>query len=213
MEACLTIPKGRWAVTGSGTSVSPASLTTLPAAILRSGAPLPPGAGGGGGSRGLADRDEGLRLWDGHERIAATKAWRGPAGVDRRHAGEPERASRLSGRLARERSDLATGDGAFGFRTALDEMSISFPPSALHHAQDRQRDSPDAQVRPARCQVWPRNPERAEQGPAGAAVAMLAERRSVKHEKAVTCLLKERDALPAFHDFPAGHGANCARPP
>lgn len=127
MEACLTIPKGRWAVTGSGTSVSPASLTTLPAAILRSGAPLPPGAGGGGGSRGLADRDEGLRLWDGHERIAATKASRGPAGVDRRHAGEPERASRLSGRLARERSDLATGDGAFGFRTALDEMSLSFP--------------------------------------------------------------------------------------
>ncbi len=40
---------------------------------------------------------------------------------------------------------------------------------------------------------------------AEAAVATFAEKYAAKYEKAVTCLVKDRDALLTFYDFPAEH--------
>ena len=40
---------------------------------------------------------------------------------------------------------------------------------------------------------------------AEAAIAVFAEKYAAKYEKAVTCLVKDRDALLTFYDFPAEH--------
>ena len=40
---------------------------------------------------------------------------------------------------------------------------------------------------------------------AEAAIASFAEKYGAKYEKAVTCLVKDRDALLTFYDFPAEH--------
>ena len=40
---------------------------------------------------------------------------------------------------------------------------------------------------------------------AEAAMHTFAEKCGTRSEKALTCLTKDRDALPAFHDFAAGH--------
>ncbi len=37
------------------------------------------------------------------------------------------------------------------------------------------------------------------------AIATFAEKYAAKHAKAVTCPVRDRDALLAFHDFPAKH--------
>ena len=50
-------------------------------------------------------------------------------------------------------------------------------------------------------EVWAA-PDRAT---AEAAVATFAEKYAAKHENAVTCLVKDRDALLTFYDFPAEH--------
>ena len=47
--------------------------------------------------------------------------------------------------------------------------------------------------------------ERAGQGTAEAAIATFAEKYGAKHEKAVTCLAKDQDALLTSCDFPAEH--------
>jgi hypothetical protein len=39
----------------------------------------------------------------------------------------------------------------------------------------------------------------------------LVEASGVKYDKAVECLIKDRDALLAFYDFPAEHWKHCAR--
>ena len=50
-------------------------------------------------------------------------------------------------------------------------------------------------------EIW-RAPDRMT---AEAAIVTFAEKYGAKYEKAVTCLLKDRDALLTFYDFPAEH--------
>ena len=102
--------------------------------------------------------------------------------------------------------ELATGDGALGFWKALDEVS----PATRHqrctvHKTANVLDKLAKSVQPAAKadlrEIWTA-PDRAT---AEAAVAVFAEKYAAKYEKAVTCLVKDRDALLTFYDFPAEH--------
>src|SRR5216684_3795989 len=102
--------------------------------------------------------------------------------------------------------ELATGDGALGFWKALDEVS----PTTRHqrctvHKMANVVDKLPKSVQPAAKsdlrEIWAA-PDRAT---AQAAVATFAEKYGTKYEKAVTCLIKDRDALLTFYDFPAEH--------
>ena len=102
--------------------------------------------------------------------------------------------------------ELATGDGALGFWKALEEVS----PTTRHqrctvHKTVNVLDKLPQSVQPAAKrdlrEVWAA-PDRAT---AEAAVATFAEKYGAKYEKAVVCLVKDRDALLTFYDFPAEH--------
>jgi putative transposase len=102
--------------------------------------------------------------------------------------------------------ELATGDGALGFWKALDAVS----PTTRHqrctvHKTANVLDKMPKSVQPAAKsdlrEIWAA-PDRAT---AEAAVATFAEKYAAKYEKAVTCLVKDRDALLTFYDFPAEH--------
>ena len=102
--------------------------------------------------------------------------------------------------------ELATGDGSLGFWKALEEV---FPTTRhqrcwLHKTSNVLNKLPKS-VQPAAKadlrEVW-QAPDRAT---AEAAVATFAEKYAAKYEKAVTCLVKDRDALLTFYDFPAEH--------
>ena len=102
--------------------------------------------------------------------------------------------------------ELATGDGALGFWKALDAVS----PTTRHqrctvHKTVNVLDKLPKSVQPAAKsdlrEVW-NAPDRAT---AEAAVATFAEKYGAKYEKAVACLVKDRDALLTFYDFPAEH--------
>ncbi len=102
--------------------------------------------------------------------------------------------------------ELATGDGALGFWKALDEVS----PTTRHqrcrvHKAANIMDKMPKSVQPTAKadlrEIWAA-PDRAT---AEAAVATFAEKYGAKYEKAVTCLVKDRDALLTFYDFPAEH--------
>jgi putative transposase len=101
---------------------------------------------------------------------------------------------------------LATGDGALGFWKALDEVS----PTTRHqrctvHKTANVLDKLPKSVQPAAKsnlrEVWAA-PDRAT---AEATIATFADKYGAKYEKAVTCLIKDRDALLTFYDFPAEH--------
>jgi transposase-like protein len=103
-------------------------------------------------------------------------------------------------------SELATGDGALGFWKALDEVS----PSTRHqrctvHKTANVLDKLPKSVQPTAKsdlrEIW-KAPDRAT---AEAAIATFAEKYGAKYDKAVTCLVKDRDALLTFFDFPAEH--------
>ena len=102
--------------------------------------------------------------------------------------------------------ELATGDGALGFWTALEEV---FPTTRLQrcwvHKSANVLDKLPKSVQPAAKQdlreIW-QAPDRAT---AETAIATFAEKYGAKYEKAVTCLTKDRDALLTFYDFPAEH--------
>src|SRR5713101_6640384 len=103
-------------------------------------------------------------------------------------------------------AELATGDGALGFWKALEEVS----PTTRHqrctvHKTANVLDKLPKSVQPAGKadlrEIWAA-PDRAT---AQAAVATFAEKYGTKYEKAVTCLIKDRDALLTFYDFPAEH--------
>ena len=100
--------------------------------------------------------------------------------------------------------ELATGDGALGFWKALEEVS----PTTRHqrctvHKTVNVLDKLPKSVQPAAKadlrEVWTA-PDRTT---AEAAIASFAEKYRAKYEKAVTCLVKDRDALLTFYDFPA----------
>jgi transposase-like protein len=102
--------------------------------------------------------------------------------------------------------ELATGDGALGFWKALEAVS----PTTRHqrctvHKTANVLDKLPKSVQPAAKadlrEVWTA-PDRAT---AEAAIASFAEKYGAKYEKAVTCLVKDRDALLTFYDFPAEH--------
>ena len=102
--------------------------------------------------------------------------------------------------------ELATGDGALGFWKALEEVS----PTTRHqrctvHKTVNVLDKLPKSVQPAAKadlrEVWTA-PDRAT---AEAAIASFAEKYGAKYEKAVTCLIKDHDALLTFYDFPAEH--------
>jgi putative transposase len=102
--------------------------------------------------------------------------------------------------------ELATGDGALGFWKALDAVS----PTTRHqrctvhktaHVLDKMPKSVQPTAKSDLREVWAA-PDRAT---AEAAVATFAEKYGAKYEKAVTCLIKDRDALLTCYDFPAEH--------
>ena len=101
---------------------------------------------------------------------------------------------------------LATGDGALGFWKALEEV---FPTTRQQrcwvHKTVNVLDKLPKSVQPAAKQdlreIW-QAPDRAT---AETAISIFAEKYAAKYEKAVTCLLKDRDALLTFYDFPAEH--------
>jgi putative transposase len=102
--------------------------------------------------------------------------------------------------------ELATGDGALGFWTALEAVF----PSTRHqrcwvHKTVNVSDKPPKSVQPAAQrdlrEIW-QAPDRAT---AETAVGTFAEKCATKYEKAVGCLLKDRDALLTFYDLPAEH--------
>jgi len=102
--------------------------------------------------------------------------------------------------------ELATGDGALGFWTALEEVF----PSTRHqrcwvHKTSNVLNKLPKSVQPAAKQdlreIW-QAPDRAT---AEAAITTFAEKYAAKYGKAVTCLVKDRDALLTFYDFPAEH--------
>jgi putative transposase len=99
--------------------------------------------------------------------------------------------------------ELATGDGALGFWTALEEVF----PATRHqrctvHKTANVLDKLPQSVQPAAKrdlrEIW-QAPDRAT---AAAAVATFAEKYEAKYEKAVACLVKDRGALLTFYDFP-----------
>lgn len=102
--------------------------------------------------------------------------------------------------------ELATGDGALGFWKALEEVS----PTTRHqrctvHKTVNVMDKLPQSVQPAAKrdlrEIWTA-PDRAT---AKTAIATFAEKYGAKYEKAVACLLKDRDALLTFYEFPAEH--------
>jgi transposase-like protein len=102
--------------------------------------------------------------------------------------------------------ELAVGDGALGFWKALEE---AFPTTRhqrcwLHKTANVLNKLPKS-LQPAAHQdlreIW-LSPSRAA---AEAAMATFAEKYAPKYDKAVKCLLKDRDALLTLFDFPAEH--------
>ena len=168
-----------------------------------------------------------LRLHLGRWRLSAGAhgaAGRVHAGRDRSDAGREEGTARLSGWRAGkraelagaarrvegsrpgDRAELATGDGALGFWKALEEVF----PTTRHqrctvHKTANVLDKLPTSVQPAAKrdlrQIWTAPDRKA----AAAAMALFAEKYSAKYERAVTCLVKDRDALLTFYDFPAEH--------
>ena len=102
--------------------------------------------------------------------------------------------------------ELATGDGALGFWKALEEVS----PTTRHqrctvHKTANVLDKLPKSVQPAAKadlrEIWAA-PDRAT---AETAIVTFNEKYGAKYEKAVACLVKDRDTLLTFYDFPAEH--------
>lgn len=102
--------------------------------------------------------------------------------------------------------ELAIGDGALGFWKALDQI---FPQTrhqrcTLHKTANVLNKVPKSihnQVKHDLRQVWTA-PDRTT---ADKAIDVFAEKYGPKYDKAVQCLVKDRDRLLAFYDFPAEH--------
>ena len=102
--------------------------------------------------------------------------------------------------------ELATGDGALGFWKALDEVS----PTTRHqrctvhktaNVLNKLPKSLQPKAKRALQEIWMAETK----NDALAAFDVFAETWSVKYDKAVDCLVRDRDALLAFYDFPAEH--------
>ena len=101
---------------------------------------------------------------------------------------------------------LATGDGGLGFWKALEEVFPATPHQRCWvHKAANVLDKLPKSVQPAARQdlreIW-QAPDRAT---AEAAMETFAEKYAAKYAKAAACLLKDREALLTFYDFPAEH--------
>ena len=101
---------------------------------------------------------------------------------------------------------VATGDGALGFWKALDE---AFPTTRhqrcwLHktlNVLDKFPKSMQPNAHKDLREIW-QSPDRAA---AEAAMTTFVEKYAPKYDKAVDCLIKDRETLLTFFDFPADH--------
>jgi putative transposase len=102
--------------------------------------------------------------------------------------------------------EIAVGDGALGFWKALDEAF----PSTRHqrcwqhktlNVLDKLPKSVQANAHQDLREIW-LSPDRAK---ADFAIATFAGKYAPKYQKAVDCLLKDRETLLTFFDFPAEH--------
>jgi putative transposase len=102
--------------------------------------------------------------------------------------------------------ELAVGDGALGFWKALEEVF----PSARHqrcwvhkaaNVLNKLPKSLQANARQDLREIW-LAPDRMT---AEAALATFVAKYAPKYERAVACLIKDREVLLAFYDFPAEH--------
>ena len=102
--------------------------------------------------------------------------------------------------------DIAVGDGALGFWKALDE---AFPSTGhqrcWQHKTLNVLDKLPKSVQPSAHrdlrEIWLSE----NRATAEAAMMIFAEKYAPKYDKAVDCLLKDRDTLLTFFDFPAEH--------
>jgi putative transposase len=102
--------------------------------------------------------------------------------------------------------EIAVGDGAMGFWNALDEV---FPGTRhqrcwVHKTANVLNKFPKSMqpaVKADLREIWQAETRAA----AEAAMNTFAEKFGAKYEKAVTCLIKDRDTLLTFYDFPADH--------
>ena len=149
-------------------------------------------------------------------RMHAGTDWRdarGQEGVDRfpdRHAGERAKlegiARRFEGARLSIAPEVAVGDGALGFWKALDE---TFPSTRhqrcwLHKTLNVLNKFPKSMQPNAHKdlrEIW-LAPDRAT---AETAMTTFAEKYAPKYDKAVECLIKDRETLLTFFDFPADH--------
>ena len=102
--------------------------------------------------------------------------------------------------------DLAVGDGALGFWKAIEQVFPSTRHQRCWVSQDRQRTEQGRPLGPGQHEDRPSRiygaPTRAA---AEVAIDVFADKYNAKHDKAVACLTKDREALLAFFDFPAEH--------
>ena len=102
--------------------------------------------------------------------------------------------------------EVAVGDGALGFWKALDEV---FPGTRhqrcwVHKTSNVLNKFPKSMhpaVKADLRDIWQAETRAA----AEAAMDTFAEKYGAKYEKAVSCLIKDRETLLAFYDFPAEH--------
>ena len=102
--------------------------------------------------------------------------------------------------------ELATGDGALGFWTAIEQVwPATRRQRCTVHKTVNVMDKMPKSVQPAAKadlrEIWAA-PDRAT---AETAMATFADKYGAKYDKAVACLIKDRDVLLAFYDFPAEH--------
>ena len=102
--------------------------------------------------------------------------------------------------------ELAVGDGALGFWKALEEAfpSVRHQRCWVHKAANVLNKLPkslQANARQDLREIW-LAPDRAT---AEAALATFAAKYAPKYDRAVVCLVKDREALLTFFDFPAEH--------
>ena len=102
--------------------------------------------------------------------------------------------------------ELAVGDGALGFWKALEEVfpAIRHQRCWVHKAVNvlnRLPKSLQANARQDLREIW-LAPDRMT---AEAALATFAAKYAPKYDRAVACLVKDREALLAFYDFPGEH--------
>jgi transposase-like protein len=102
--------------------------------------------------------------------------------------------------------ELAVGDGAMGFWRAMEEI---FPTTRhqrcwqhkLVNVLNKVPKSVQPNMKADLCEVR----DAPDRGTADRAIAVFAEKYGAKYPKAVDCLIKDREALLAFFDFPAEH--------